>query len=147
MDVQHLAAPHLGELVRDFLKGKITSVNPPFSLPHQRRNVLHRVNKRVGIGQEHQVVPVLVYTHTKDSILSQVHVAFVHELLVSLFFTGALLEQGVRYQDSQQNVAEPQLVLLEFLVTDFLADGLEVVLKQSVCSLWVFAPNGFHVVP
>lgn len=101
LDVQHLAAPHLGELVRDFLKGKITSVDPPFSLPHQRRNVLHRVNKRVGIGQEHQVVPVLVYTHTKDSILSQVHVAFVHELLVSLFFTGALLEQGVRNQNSQ----------------------------------------------
>lgn len=142
-----MTASHLGELIRHLLKGKVTAVDPSFPLPHQRGDVLHGVNKRVGIGQEHQVVPVLVYTHTKDSILSQIDVAFVHELFVSLFFAGTLLEQGVRYQDSQQNVAESQLVLLEFLVTDFLTDGLEVVLQQSVCSLGVFAPNGFHVVP
>ena len=77
-----LLALILFHLSLHFLKGEVTTIDPSFSLTHETIDCFDGIHLGIGIGHEDDIFFVFVDTHAQNSVLSEIDVLVVENLLL-----------------------------------------------------------------
>ena len=77
-----LLALILVHLSLHFFKGEVAAVDPSFSLTHETVDGFDGIHLGIGIGHENDIFFVFVDTHAQNSVLSEIDVLVVENLLL-----------------------------------------------------------------
>ena len=148
---EYVSPPHLLTLVLVHLllhlfEGKVAAVDPSLTLTHQPVDSLDGIHLCVGIRHENDVLLVLVNTHTQNTILCQIDVFVVEDLLFGVGVDRPYVLPDELWQEYPHDhvtgckVAGNHLVGLELIV-----NRLEVLSEKSIFA--VDRPESVHRVP